>query len=191
MKIKKKSLFILFVFLAGTFGHSAVDSEFSVEKAKRVEQTLMRLAKNKQRHSVFLKKVTFSEEELNAYLNLFYVKRYTPEVKYIKLKLDKKAQVEGIIKVKLAGKKYEKVPTFLRDIEVELSGTMECENYRMRFLFDKLKVNGTAFSPEVLDEAFSATQTNFKVKKSLYDWFQLLPGIKNVVVDYKKVTLFY
>lgn len=184
------SLFVLLAFTAGSFAFAAITDEFSAEKAKRVDLTLKRIAKQK-RSKVFLKKVTFSQDDLNSYLNLIYAKRYTPEVKYIKLKLDKKNAVSGTIKIKLVGKKYENVPKFLRDIEVDLSGKVECENYRMRFLFDALKVNGTSFSPEMLDEAFSAAQVNYKVKKSMFDWFNLMPGIKNVIVDYKKLTLFY
>jgi len=189
-KVKIISLLVSILFLTGSFVYSNTTQEFSPALAKRVDATLKRLGKIKKR-TVFLKKVTFSQEELNAYLNLIYAKRYTPEVKYLKLKLDKKNQVDGTIKVKLKGKKYEKVPSFLRDIEVELSGKVECENYRMRFLFDQIKVNGTNFTPEVLDEAFGAAQANFKVKKSMYDWFQLMPGIKSVTIDYKKITLFY
>lgn len=184
------TLFVLVAFAAGSFAFAAITDEFSAEKAKRVDLTLKRIAKQK-RSKVFLKKITFSQDDLNSYLNLIYSKRYTPEVKYIKLKLDKKNSVSGTIKIKLLGKKYENVPKFLRDIEVDLSGKVECENYRMRFLFDALKVNGTSFSPEMLDEAFSAAQVNYKVKKSMFDWFNLMPGIKNVIVDYKKLTLFY
>ena len=73
-------------------------------------------------------------------------------------------------------------------IEVEVSGKVQCKNYRMRFNFDKLKVNGASFSPEVLDEAFNAAQVDYKVKRSMYDWFDLMPGIKNIVVDEKKIT---
>lgn len=189
-KVKIISLLVSILFLTGSFLYSDTTQEFSPQQAKRVDSTLKRLAKKKKR-TVFLKKVTFSQEELNAYLNLIYVKRYTPEVKYLKLKLDKKNQVDGTIKVKLKGKKYAKVPSFLRDIEIDLSGKVECENYRMRFLFDKIKVNGAAFTPELLDEAFGTAQVNFKVKKSMYDWFQLMPGIKSVTIDYKKITLFY
>jgi hypothetical protein len=189
MKKKISALFGLIVFLGGSLFSGAL-TEFSAEKAKRVDRTLKRIAMKK-KHKVFLKKITFSEDELNSYLNLIYSKRYTPEVKYIKLKLKKNNYVSGTVKVKLVGKKYSSVPSFLKDIEVDLSGKIECQNYRMRYEFDNIRVNGTSFSPEVLDEAFGAAQANFKVKKSMYDWFQLMPGIKNVVVDYKKVTLFY
>lgn len=194
-KIKKPfpllTLFaFVFIMMAGTAVHANRTKEFSMEKAKRLDITLKRLAKRK-RKAVFLKKVTFTQEELNSYLNLIYAKRYTPEVKYVKLKLEKNNHVSGTIKVKLEGKKYEKVPSFLRDIEVETSGKVECQNYRMRFLFEELKVNGNSFSPEILDEAFTTAQSGFKIKKSMYDWFQLLPGIKSITVDYKKITIFY
>ncbi len=166
------------------------NSEFSVEKAKKVNHVLTRIAKTR-RKTPFLRKVTFTQAELNSYLNLFYTKRYAPEVKLVKLKLGKKNFVDAEMKIKLVGKKFKQVPSFLRDIEVETSGKMECENYRMRFLFEEIKINGSSFSPAVLDEAFGTAQVGAKVKKSMYDWFDLLPGIKKILIDYKKVTLFY
>jgi hypothetical protein len=187
MKQRLTFLSIIFV-LAGAFLFSS--SEFSWEKAKRVDETLKRLAKYK-KPRVFLKKISFSENDLNSYLNLVYRVKYTPEVKYIKLELEKENHVSGTMKIKLEGKKYKDVPSFLKDIEVEVAGKIQCQNYRMRFVFEKLKVNGTNFSPEVLDEAFGAAQVNYKVKKSMYDWFDLMPGLKNVVVDEKKITIFY
>jgi hypothetical protein len=169
---------------------AADNNEFSEARAKQVDLLLKRLAKEK-RHKVFLKKVTLSQEDLNSYLNVVYIKRYTPEVKYIKLKLQKDNYVSGTLHIKLKGKNYEKIPEFLKDIEVETAGRVECENYRMRFSFETLSVNGTNFSPEVLDEAFGSAQSDYRIKKSMYDWFDLMPGIKKVVVDEKKVTLFY
>jgi hypothetical protein len=180
-------MFVSFIFLAST---STLTSEFSVDKAKRVDEILKRIAKRK-RNTPFLRKITFSQASLNSYLNIFYTKRYAPEVKYIKLKLEKNNFASGIMKIKLKDKKYVQVPSFLRDIEVEISGKVECEKYRMRYVFDKIKINGTSFSPELLDEAFAAAQINAKVKKSMFDWFDLFPGIKKVIIDYKKITLFY
>ena len=164
--------------------------EFSLEQAQRVDLVLKRLAKYR-KPQVFLRKITFTQDELNSYLNLVYLKKYAPEVKYIKLKLEKDNYASGIVKIKLVGKSYESVPAFLRDIKVETEGKIECRNYRMRFNFEKMKINGTTFSPEVLDEAFGAAQVNYRVKKSLYDWFELMPGIKNIVLDDKKITIFY
>lgn len=168
----------------------AITTEFSEEKAKLVDLVLKRIAKQHKK-SVFLKKISFSEDELNSYLNLVYIKRYTPEVKYVKLKLNKNNFVSGSMKIKLEGKKYDKVPSFFKNIDVDTSGRVECNKYRMRFIFETLQVNGTTLTPEVLDEAFGQVQTRTRIKKSMYDWFNLLPGIKNVIVDYKKLTIFY
>lgn len=187
IKNTKLKISVLLIVLSFSF---AFASEFSQTKAKKVDLVLKQIAKTRKK-AIFLRKVTFTQDELNAYLNLVYAKRYTPEVKYIKLKLDKKNYVSGTVKVKLVGKKYREVPDFLKDIEIDVGGKVECRNYRMRFLFEKLKINGTGFSPEILDEAFGAAQVDFKVKKSMYDWFHLLPGIKNIVIDEKKITIFY
>lgn len=188
MMKRKITLISIFVVLCGLIVFSS--DEFSWQKAKRIDETLRYIAKNK-KPRVFLKKITFSQSDLNSYLNLIYRKKYTPEVKYIKLKLQKENYVNGIMKIKLEGEKYKDVPAFLKDIDVEVSGIIKCKNYRMRFNFEKLKVNGNSFSPEVLDEAFGAAQVNYKVKKSMYDWFDLMPGIKNIIVDEKKITIFY
>ncbi|MGE5341203.1 MAG: hypothetical protein ACM3SY_06945 [Candidatus Omnitrophota bacterium] len=181
---------LLFVFLSGEAILGMGEGEFSKEKAQLIDLNLKRIAR-KNKAGVFMRKVTFSEDELNSYLNLIYIKRYTPEVTYVKLSLIKNNYVSGMIKIKLLGKKYEKIPAFLRDIELETSGKIECNRYRMRVLFDSIKVNGTKFSPEVLDEGFGAAQSASKVKKSMYDWFNFFPGIKNIIVDDKKVTIFY
>jgi len=187
-----KRTITIFLIVLVSFGllASTSTSEFSVDKAKRVDQTLKRIAK-RNRNTPFLRKITFSQDALNSYLNIFYTKRYAPEVKYIKLKLEKNNFASGVMKIKLKGKKYDNVPSFLRDIEVEFDGKVECERYQMRYLFDKIKINGNSFSPELLDEAFGAAQINAKVKKSMFDWFDLMPGIKKVIVSYKKITLFY
>lgn len=176
--------------LLGFAASLAAESEFSLDKAKRVDMMIKHIAQKK-RKSPFLRKVSFNEDELNSYLNLIYTKRYSPEVKYVKLKLEKNSYVKARMKIILSGEKYAKAPAFLRDIDVETSGKVECSKYRMRFLFDDIVINGKSFSPAILDEAFGAVQMSNKVKKSMYDWFQLLPGIKDVLVDEKKLTMFY
>jgi hypothetical protein len=164
--------------------------EFSPEKAFRVDDFLTRVARRRS-SGIFLKKATFSEEEINSYLNLIYLKKYAPEVVYISLRLKEKNQVGGAMKIKLTDKAYDAVPSFLRDISVQFSGRVECANYRMRYLYDKLIINGASFGPELLDEAFATAQVRVKVKRSLFDWFALLPGLKNAAIGEKAITFFY
>ncbi len=165
-------------------------ADFSPEQAKRIDDFLTRIARLK-RSSLFLKKATFSQKELNSYLNLIYVKKYAPEVTAIDLKLENDDQLNGSAKVVLKGKSYEAVPSFLRDIDLRFSGRIESSKFRMRFLFDELIINGTRFAPELLDEAFGAAQGGAKVKKSLFDWFALLPGLKGIHCSAEQITFQY
>ncbi len=190
--MRTKTLFPVFIMVLSSLFSSAfadVSSEFSVDKGRRIENFLTLIARKPK--SVFLRKVSFSEHELNSYLNIFYARKYAPEAKYIKLKLGKENYLSGTIKVELSAKKYKDIPDFFRDFEIDFSGTIESEKSRMRFVFENLKINGTSFSPELLDETFGIAQGKVEVKKSLFDWFNLLPGIKKVSVDEKKVTFYY
>ena len=182
MKNKAAILVLLTAALAG--------AEFNYEKAKRLDDFLTRIAQLKSR-PLLLRQMTFSEHEFNSYLNLVYVKRYAPEVKYIELELREKNRVRGRLKLKLDARQYSRVPAFLRDVEVRFAGRVECESQRMRYWFDELAVNGASFSPQVLDEVYGLAQFNSAVKNSIYDWFSLLPGLKKFSTGDKSITLFY
>jgi hypothetical protein len=52
-------------------------------------------------------------------------------------------------------------------------------------------INGSHYSPDVLDEAFNAAQINVNTKKSLFDWFTLLPGLKKVQSAEKTIFFYY
>jgi hypothetical protein len=184
--MKKTTCFWLFLALAVL----AVAADFSIEKARRVDGFLTRIAARRQ-PALFLKKMAFSENELNSYLNLIYTRKYAPEVTFIELRLQDKNLVSGTIKVKLVGEKYGAVPQFLRDVEVRFSGKFECSNYHMRYVISEMVLNGSHFSPEVLDEAYGAAQFKAKTRKSIFDWFTLLPGLKNVQSSEKTIYFYY
>jgi hypothetical protein len=184
--MKLKTMLSLFFLLSVAL----VAADFSMEKAKRIEQFLNRIAMPRQ-PSLFLKKTTFSETELNSYLNLLYTKKFAPEVTFIELRLGDKDEVSGAVRVKLAGAKYAAVPEFLRDVDVRFQGKFECSNYHMRYIFRELAINGSNYSPEILDEAFGAAQFNAKTKKSIFDWFTLLPGLKKVQSSEKTIIFYY
>ncbi len=184
--MKLKTAALLFLALAAF----AAAADFSMDKARRIDGFLARIAVRRQ-PALFLKKMAFSESELNSYLNLIYVKKYAPEVTFIELRLKDKNLVGGVVKVKLAGEKYAVVPQFLRDVEVGFNGRFECSNYHMRFAFSELVINGSHFSPDILDEAYGAAQFNAKTRKSIFDWFTLLPGLKNVQSAEKTIYFYY
>ncbi len=187
--MKKINLFLILIFIL-SFSFFISAAEFSKEDAKKIDRFLKKAKKIKSKN-MFLRKVTFTEKEFNSYVNLIYIKRYAPEAKYVKLNLERKNSVSGKLKLKLKGKKYSKVPSFLKDIDLQFSGIIECEDYKMRLIFSKLTINGSEYDPQVLDEAFSAYQVKQKVKKSMFDWFKLLPGLRNIQITKRRITLYY
>ncbi len=160
------------------------------EKAQRVDAFLARVAAPHP-PSVFLKKAAFSENELNSYLNLIYVKKYAPEVSFIELRLKDDNAVSGSLKLKLDKEKYAAVPAFLRETEVRFGGVFESVHNRMRFVFSELSVNGAQIAPDALDELFGAAQAGARMKRSLFDWFNLLPGLKGVQSSDKTIFFLY
>ncbi|MCK5005137.1 MAG: hypothetical protein KAS21_08610, partial [Candidatus Aminicenantes bacterium] len=117
-----KKLLIIF-FLIPLFLVPA--SEFSLERAKRIDGYLKRISARKT-ESVILKNITFSQRDLNSYLNLIYTRKYAREVKYIKLELGKNNYIGGNMKIVLKGEKYSKIPSFLRDFEIDFEGKVFC-----------------------------------------------------------------
>jgi len=185
---------IKLILLILMFSRFIILSDFSdtlsIEQAKRVNKFLTSIRK-KSTKSILLKKRIFTEQEINSYLNLIYIRRYTPEVKYLQLSFKRYNYVEGKARILLKGERYKNVPGFLKNIEVEFEGNLECNKYRMRFIYKKIRINGTDFSPEILDEGFSAAQGNRKIKKSIFDWFRLFPGIKSIKTEIHKVIIYY
>ena len=159
-----------------------------MDEAQKVNRFLDRIAHLENR-SVYLKRFFFSERELNSYLNLIYVKKYAPEVKYINLILKENNWLDGEMKIKLTGETYKKVPAFLRDFLVGFSGVLNSDNYRVRFKFKDVTINGTGFSPAVLDELFQVAQSG--EKQSIYDWFTLLPGLIKISIQSGRVIVYY
>lgn len=188
--MRKTIGFISIIILILTITGPVSAAEFSKEDAKKIDQFLKK-AKKLRRKNVFLRKTTFTEKEFNSYINLIYIRKYAPEAKYVKLNLERKNAVSGTVKLKLTGKKYSKIPSFLKDIELKFSGIIVCEDYKMRLNFSGITINGTAYEPQVLDEAFSAYQVKQKVKKSMFDWFRLLPGLRNIQISKRHITLYY
>ncbi len=182
----RRSLLLL---LAGLAAAPAA-AGYAPEQGKRIDSFLARIGARRS-GALFLRRATFSQTELNAYLNCFYNKKYAPELSAIELDLKDDNRLSGTARVLLKGKRYDTVPAFLRDIEVRFAGRFEAANTRMRFLVEELVVNGAHLSPEVLDEAYSAAQGKAKVKKSIFDWFTLLPGLKGLSCSRGKVTFLY
>ncbi len=141
--------------------------------------------------SPFLRQATFSEIEFNSYFNLIHIPLQLPELRYLEMSFSPGNRISGRLQVELQADSYRLLPSGLRNARVEFSGLFECQAYQGRFILDELKVNGAAFSPNLLDELIQLVQSGKTKKKSLFDWYPLLPGLKQVKTGQASVTLFY
>lgn len=167
--------------------------EFSINQARRVNGILNAIAQNRhlRQNTPVMKTVSFSQQELNAYINKIYCPKFIPEVQYFKISLYPENRVEAEADIELSEKKYPRIPAFFRSFHLKTVGDIYSREYRMRFDMETLEINGTGFSPEVLDETFGAFQSGYSVKRSLFDWFTLLPGIKKIATEYQKIIFYY
>jgi len=165
-------------------------AEYDREAAERVAAFLERIS-GPPSPSPFLREVTFSENECNSYLNLIHIPLNLPEVKHIGLAFAPENTISGEIQLDLQGNSYRLIPAGLRKATIEFSGIFECSNYLGRFLLRELRVNGASFSPHLLDELMQTVQLGQAEKKSLFDWYPLLPGLKQIRTDRGSVSLLY
>ena len=184
------SFFLLFVLLFTQIDLFCVSKQLDEQKASQVDLFLKKIAKD-QKPRIYLRRKTFDAASINSYLAKFYLPRYAREVKEATLIFEKDNWVSGTIKIQLNGPKYQKIPGFLKDMSLEVRGIIESRPEQMRFIINDLKLNNTSFSPEILDEAFSSFQGGNKIKRSIFDWFTLLPGIKRIGCDADTLIIFY
>jgi len=188
--MRRLTLFLLFLSLWIPPSLQATEFRPDEEKARQLDVFLKKIAKDT-RQRVFLRHKRFDQSTVNSYLALIYLPRYAREVKNIKLEFHKENWVSGQVSIRLTGEKYQKLPGFLKEMDLEINGIIESRPQQMRFQIKELKLNRTSFSPEILDEAFATFQGGKKVKRSIFDWFTLLPGIKRISSDEGSLTLFY
>jgi hypothetical protein len=189
--MKKKIAIIILLGFVFTF--TMLSEDLSIIKAQRVNKILNKISKGRHLRlkSIVMKEVSFTQEEFNSYMNKIYLPKFFPEAKELNIEFFSDNIMKVQVKVEMKGEKYKKIPSLFKKFELETEGTIFSKKYQMRYEFKTLKINGTSFSPDLLDEAASTFQSGYKVKKSLFDWFQLLPGIKKVSAAYKKITFYY
>lgn len=189
MKLLFSALFLPLFFTLSLLGQQT-DGHLDQQKALQLDQFLKKIAKEN-RPRVYLRRKSFDQTTVNSYLQFVYLPRFAREIKEAHLVFKKDNWVAGKISIRLSDSKYQKLPGFLKEMDLDLSGIIESRPEQMRFQIKELKLNGTSFSPEILDEAFSTFQGGHKIKRSIFDWFTLLPGIKRIGCDEGTLIVFY
>lgn len=166
-------------------------SQYSIEEARRVfiiiEQLEQELLKNNQRE---LQSVTVTESELNSYFAYLIEAEKEDIMKQLHLKIFKNNKIEGKILIDLRG---QKIPDFLRpEMNIYFAGKVEVNNGKGRILMKKLFLEDQPIQPQVLDAIiFIASKLQNYEPTSLYDWYELPFGIKDIVTQKKQAVFFY
>lgn len=185
-----KKIVCVFIFTCGTLlaAGSQNYSRQEVEKVlKAIEMVERDTARGIQRP---LKKISISEEELNAYIAYRIEEESQEYLKEIRVKLFKKNKIEGMILIDL---RKEKVPQFLRpQMTLYFGGKLEVKDGLVRLIWEDLFLEEQRIEPQLLDFiiAFTAKIGNYEVW-SISDWWEMPHGIKDFETQRGKATFFY
>ncbi|GAG21814.1 unnamed protein product, partial [marine sediment metagenome] len=161
------------------------------EEARRVfkiiEQLEQDLLKNNQRK---LQSVIVTESELNSYFAYRIEAEKEDIMKQLHLKIFKNNKIEGKILIDLRG---QKIPDFLRpEMNIYFAGKVEVNNRKGRILMKKLFLEDQSIQPQVLDAIiFIASKLQNSEPTSLYDWYELPFGIKDIKTKKQQAIFFY
>ena len=137
-----------------------------------------------------LRKVTVTEKELNSYI-AFRIETEKEEImKQLNLLILANNRVEGIILIDLGG---QNIPDFLRpQMNLYFGGRVEVKDNKVRININKLFVEDAPIQPEVLDVIIQiASRIENSESTSLYDWYDLPFGIKDIKTQKGKAIFYY
>ena len=166
-------------------------SQYSIEEARRVLEIIGQLEqellnKNQQK----LRLVVVQERELNSYFAYRIEAEKEEIMKQLHLIILKNNKIEGKIHIDLRG---QEIPDFLRpEMNIYFSGKVEVNNGKVRILMKKLFLEDQSIQPQILDAIiFIASKLQNDEPTSLYDWYELPFGIKDIKTKKQQAIFFY
>jgi hypothetical protein len=134
--------------------------------------------------------VIVSESELNSYFAYRIEAEKEEIMKQLHLKILNNNKIEGKIHIDLRG---QKIPDFLRpEMNIYFSGKVEVSHGEGRILMKKLFLEDQPIQPQVLDAIlFIASKLQNTDPISLYDWYELPFGIKDIMTKKQQAIFFY
>lgn len=185
-----KYVSLVFVLLPVLFLSSDA-SNYSLKEALKVMNALEKIKASEHlgtRNT--LRKIVISESELNSWI-AFRIETEREEVmKELRLKLFEENKIEGKIFIDLRG---QNIPKILRpEMSFYFEGRLQIEKGRARLNIKKLFIEEQQINPLILDLVIqiSAKIQNFEAS-SIYGWYDLPYGIKNIETHLGQAFLFY
>jgi hypothetical protein len=183
---------ITFIFILSlVFVFSSHASNYSLKEALKVINVLEKIEASRYLEGRnTLRKIVISESELNSWIAYRIETEKEEVMKELKLKLFEENKVEGKIFIDLRG---QNIPKILRpEMSFYFEGKLQIDKGRARFNLKKLFLEEQQINPLVLDLIIqiSAAIQNFEAS-SIYEWYELPYGIKNIETHLGQTFLFY
>jgi hypothetical protein len=163
----------------------------SLQEAKRVVQALDNIHEESlARANAPLKKMDFTESELNSYIAYRIASEKEEVMKELRLKLFEQNRIEGKIFVDLSG---QKLPFLLKpQMNLYFEGNFEVQNGHIRLDFKKLFLEERQVPLMLLDLIiYVAAKLGKTEPTSINDWYELPVGIKDMQTGPGRVTISY
>lgn len=179
--------FCLFFYVLTSYG----STEYSLKEALKVLSIIEKVQSEQNSLSKGkLRKVTVTESELNSYI-AFRIETEKEEImKQLNLHILVNNRIEGNILIDLRG---QNIPGFLRpQMNIYFGGRIEVKDEKVRIDIKKLFIEDVPIQPEILNVIIMiASKIENSEPTSLYDWYDLPFGLKDIKTQNGKAIFYY
>ncbi len=179
--------FCLLFYVLASFG----STEYSLKEALKVLNIIEKVQSEQNSLSKGkLRKVAVTESELNSYI-AFRIETEKEEImKQLNLHILVNNRIEGNILIDLRG---QNIPGFLRpQMNIYFGGRVEVKDEKVRINIKKLFIEDVPIQPEILDVIIQiASKIEGSEPTSLYDWYDLPFGLKDIKTQNGKAIFYY
>jgi hypothetical protein len=184
---------VIVCFLVLSVSHSRFQkpTNYSVDQALKVFQYIKKLEKARlESGRNKLDSIVVTESELNSYI-AYRIETENEEImKQLYMKILNNNRIEGKILIDLRG---HKIPQILKaKMNIYFAGKVEVKDEKVRVVMKKLYMEDQPIQPELLDLIiFIASKLQNTNPTSLYDWYDLPYGIKDIKTRERKAIFYY
>ena len=191
IRSRAKAVSLCFVHLVVSILFLCAQTDYSVEHVQKVFSLIGKLeaAKNDNPRGQW-RSIEVTESELNSYFAYRIESEKEEIMKKLKLKILKNNRIEGHVFLNLRG---QNLPDFLRpEMNIYFAGRVEVKDGKARIVIRRLYLEDQPVLPEIFDVIiFLAAKIQNTQTTSIYDWYDLPFGIKDIKSQSGKAIFFY
>lgn len=180
-----------FIFICSVGKSVPSSQDYSAEEALKVLRAIERVEGESQKPwTGSLRKIAVTESELNSYIAYRIETEREEIMRELQLRLFDKNRIEGKIRIDLRGKK---IPQFIRpDLNFYFSADVLVSGGLVKIDVKEVFLEDEPIKLQLLDMVIAiAARLSGEEPTSLYDWYELPYGIKDIKTQKGKATFYY